>query len=97
MARHTPELNPTDLQILTLEDIAKLLRVTPQHVKKLYYGKQLEGAKIGTQLRFTRAAVDRWIEANMQKGPIKRPAAEAEAPSTGNRRRRRLAPLPHSA
>jgi excisionase family DNA binding protein len=94
MTKHTPDPIQTDLQLLTLEEVAKILRVTPKHVKRLYYGKQLEGVKIGAQLRFTRKAVEDWIAASTQKAPSKVPS---NVRPTKKGQSRTLSPLPHSA
>jgi excisionase family DNA binding protein len=49
-------------EVLTLEDAAELLQVTPEDVEALAAGGELPGRKIGTAWRFSRAAVLRWLD-----------------------------------
>jgi excisionase family DNA binding protein len=55
---HTLDSNePT---ILTLDNVAKYLRVHPSTIYRLLKRKQLPGFKLGRDWRFKRESIDRW-------------------------------------
>lgn len=49
-------------EVLTLEQAAELLQVEPEDVRKLAAGGELPGRRIGSEWRFSRRAVLRWLE-----------------------------------
>jgi excisionase family DNA binding protein len=56
--------------ILTIQDIAKYLRVHPATIYRLLKKKQLPAFKVGRDWRFSRESIDRWradAEANDSK------------------------------
>ncbi len=52
--------------ILTISDIASLLKVAEKTVYGLAQKGDLPGFKVGGQWRFSRTAIDSWIEAKTQ-------------------------------
>jgi excisionase family DNA binding protein len=98
MSKSTPEQTENDLRFMTLEEIAKILRVPPDYVKKAYYRNELQGLKIGTQLRFTRKEVDRWIIAGLKKSPSRKLSpSDKRLAKKGPRRSPASSPLPSPA
>ena len=59
--------------ILTISDLASLLRVADKTVCSLVQRGDLPGFKVGGQWRFRRTAIDSWIEAKTQSAGV-RPA-----------------------
>ena len=56
--------------LLTAEEVAdEILRCTPRMVRKLTETRQVDSVKVGTLVRYERAALDRYIAAH------RRPAA----------------------
>jgi excisionase family DNA binding protein len=51
----------TDLQLLTCEELAKLLRVSQETVRHLAANGELPGRKVGRAWRFPRAAVEEYF------------------------------------
>jgi excisionase family DNA binding protein len=64
-----------DVEVLTLEGVAELLRVDPALVADLAAGGELPGRLIGAEWRFARSAVLAWLAA----------AAPASLPDHGDR------------
>jgi excisionase family DNA binding protein len=50
-----------ETDIMTLEEVAKYLKLQPQTVYKWAQEGQIPGAKLGKEWRFRRAIVDEWI------------------------------------
>ena len=48
--------------ILTLEEVASYLRLTPQTIYKWAQEKRIPGAKLGKEWRFRKSIVDRWLD-----------------------------------
>ena len=48
--------------ILTLEEIASYLRLTPQTIYKWAQEKRIPGAKLGKEWRFRKSIIDRWLD-----------------------------------
>jgi excisionase family DNA binding protein len=48
--------------ILTLEEVASYLRLTPQTIYKWAQEKRIPGAKLGKEWRFRRSIIDRWLD-----------------------------------
>lgn len=53
-------------EILTLPEVAKLLKIADKTVYTMAQKNELPGFKVGGQCRFKRADLDQWIEE--QKG-----------------------------
>ena len=51
----------TDLQLLTCEEVAQLLRVSQETVRHLATNGELPGRKVGRAWRFPRAAVEEYF------------------------------------
>ena len=54
-------------EILTLPEVAKLLKVTQKTVYTLSQKGQLPGFKVGGQWRYRRVDLDAWIEGQMPR------------------------------
>jgi len=52
----------TSDDIMTLEEVAKYLKLTPQTVYKWAQEGQIPGAKLGKEWRFRRRIIDEWID-----------------------------------
>jgi PTS system nitrogen regulatory IIA component len=48
--------------ILTLEEVASYLRLTPQTIYKWAQEKRIPGAKLGKEWRFRKSIIDRWLD-----------------------------------
>ncbi|MGN6391250.1 MAG: helix-turn-helix domain-containing protein [Gemmatimonadales bacterium] len=48
--------------ILTLEEVASYLRLTPQTIYKWAQEKRIPGAKLGKEWRFRKTIIDRWLD-----------------------------------
>jgi excisionase family DNA binding protein len=48
--------------ILTLEEVALYLRLTPQTIYKWAQEKRIPGAKLGKEWRFRKSIIDRWLD-----------------------------------
>lgn len=46
----------------TIEEVATILRVSPQTVRKLIKEKQLKAVRVGVQLRIKKEELDRFLE-----------------------------------
>jgi excisionase family DNA binding protein len=55
--------------VLTLDEVAQLLRLPVESVERLASGGELPGRRIGEEWRFARAAVMRWLAAE-DAGPV---------------------------
>ncbi len=51
-----------DNEILTIEDVAAYLRLTPQTIYKWAQEKRIPAAKLGKEWRFRKSIVDRWLD-----------------------------------
>ena len=56
-----------DTNLMTVEDVAALLKVEKQLVYKLKRDRKIPFIKIGGVIRFRRVDVDQWIEASIVK------------------------------
>jgi excisionase family DNA binding protein len=48
--------------ILTLEEVASYLRLTPQTIYRWAQEKRIPGAKLGKEWRFRKSIIDRWLD-----------------------------------
>lgn len=63
MSRHTapPQAsNPAD-EVLTPDQVAEILHVTPRLVRELWQRRQLGGVKVGRLVRHRRSDVERYL------------------------------------
>jgi excisionase family DNA binding protein len=51
-----------DNEIMTLEEVAKYLKLQPQTVYKWAQEGQIPGAKLGKEWRFRRRILDEWVD-----------------------------------
>jgi excisionase family DNA binding protein len=49
-------------EILTLEEVATYLRLTPQTIYKWAQEKRIPAAKLGKEWRFRKSIIDRWLD-----------------------------------
>jgi len=57
-----------DNEILTIEDVAAYLRLTPQTIYKWAQEKRIPAAKLGKEWRFRKSIVDRWLDEQILSG-----------------------------
>ena len=50
---------------MTLEEVAKYLKVKPQTVYKWAQEQQIPGTKLGKEWRFRRSLLDEWIDSSI--------------------------------
>jgi nitrogen PTS system EIIA component len=48
--------------ILTLEEVASYLRLTPQTIYKWAQERRIPAAKLGKEWRFRKTIIDRWLD-----------------------------------
>jgi len=68
--------------ILTLDNVAKYLRVHPSTIYRLLKKKQLPAFKLGRDWRFTIESIDRW-RLDAERFPLKRAAEKGGVAATG--------------
>jgi len=56
---------PPDHEILTLEEVARYLRLKPQTIYKWAQERRIPAAKLGKEWRFRRSVLDRWLDEQM--------------------------------
>lgn len=49
-------------EILTIEEVAAYLRLTPQTIYKWAQEKRIPAVKLGKEWRFRKSILDRWID-----------------------------------
>lgn len=52
-------------EILTIEEVAAYLRLTPQTIYRWAQEKRIPAAKLGKEWRFRRSIIDRWLDAQI--------------------------------
>jgi excisionase family DNA binding protein len=57
MTRHSGEND-----ILTIEEVAAYLRLTPQTIYKWAQEKRIPAAKLGKEWRFRKSIIDSWLD-----------------------------------
>ena len=53
-------------EIMTVEEVARYLKLKPQTVYKWAQEGQIPGAKLGKEWRFRRRILDEWIDTSIQ-------------------------------
>jgi len=63
----TDQRRPLDSgnEILTLEEVAAYLRLTPQTIYKWAQERRIPAVKLGKEWRFRRSILDRWLDEQM--------------------------------
>jgi excisionase family DNA binding protein len=51
-----------DNEILTIEEVAAYLRLTPQTIYKWAQEKRIPAAKLGKEWRFRKSIIDQWLD-----------------------------------
>jgi excisionase family DNA binding protein len=52
----------SDSEVMTLEEVAAYLKVTPQTIYTWAQEKRIPAAKLGKEWRFKRSVIDRWFD-----------------------------------
>ncbi|PYP14306.1 MAG: AlpA family transcriptional regulator [Gemmatimonadetes bacterium] len=58
----TRDGRPRDNEILTIEDVASYLRLTPQTIYRWAQEKRIPAVKLGKEWRFRRSIIDAWLD-----------------------------------
>ena len=53
---------PANNEILTIDEVATYLRLTPQTIYKWAQEKRIPAVKLGKEWRFRRSIIDRWFD-----------------------------------
>jgi excisionase family DNA binding protein len=69
LANDLPGGRAPDHEILTIEEVAEYLRLTPQTIYKWAQEGRIPAAKLGKEWRFRRSLIDRWLDDRMLEGP----------------------------
>jgi PTS system nitrogen regulatory IIA component len=59
---HKPREPFLDNEILTIEEVARYLRLTPQTIYKWAQEKRIPAAKLGKEWRFRKSIIDQWLD-----------------------------------
>ncbi len=59
---HKPREPFPDNEILTIEEVARYLRLTPQTIYKWAQEKRIPAAKLGKEWRFRKSIIDQWLD-----------------------------------
>jgi excisionase family DNA binding protein len=57
--------SPGDHEIMTLEEVARYLRLQPQTIYKWAQEKRIPAVKLGKEWRFRRSILNRWLDEQM--------------------------------
>ena len=53
-------------EILTIDEVAQYLRLTPQTIYKWAQEKRIPAVKLGKEWRFRRSVIDKWFDDQVQ-------------------------------
>lgn len=53
-------------EILTIDEVARYLRLTPQTIYKWAQEKRIPAVKLGKEWRFRRTVIDKWFDDQLQ-------------------------------
>lgn len=56
---------PPEHEILTLEEVARYLRLKPQTIYKWAQERRIPAVKLGKEWRFRKSILDRWLDEQM--------------------------------
>ncbi len=76
-------------EILTIPEVAELLKIAQKTVYVLAQRRQLPAFKVGGQWRFSRTAIDEWIESRTASGVEQERSEGAPVHGSSGKRRRR--------
>ncbi len=68
MTRPSADDRVPDHEILTLEEVARYLRLKPQTIYKWAQERRIPAVKLGKEWRFRRSILDRWLDEQMLGG-----------------------------
>ena len=84
-------------EMLTIDDLARYLKLKPQTIYRWLRKGKVPGAKIGKEWRFRRSVIEQWIEESLKgdgaaaadsssrgKTPIKKPQAKRKKSPEAN-------------
>lgn len=71
-----------DDEMLTIDDVARYLKLKPQTIYKWAQTGKIPGAKFGKEWRFRRSQIEAWIDSHM---PAKNPDSESGGKKSGRR------------
>lgn len=60
------ERRTTPNEILTIDEVAEYLRLTPQTIYKWAQEKRIPAVKLGKEWRFRRSVIDKWFDDQLQ-------------------------------
>lgn len=75
----------TDSDVMTLEEVAAYLKVTPQTIYTWAQEKRIPAAKLGKEWRFKRSVIDRWFDGHFD--PRFKSLVEGPGRSGGTKRK----------
>lgn len=58
-----------DDDIMTVEEIARYLKLKPQTIYKWAQEGRIPAAKLGKEWRFRKSLIDRWIDSKLAESP----------------------------
>ena len=64
MSGNERHLSPNE--ILTIDEVADYLRLTPQTIYKWAQEKRIPAVKLGKEWRFRRSVIDKWFDDQVQ-------------------------------
>jgi excisionase family DNA binding protein len=56
-------------EILTIDEVAEYLRLTPQTIYKWAQEKRIPAVKLGKEWRFRRSVIDKWFDDQLRWPP----------------------------
>jgi PTS system nitrogen regulatory IIA component len=62
MTRNGGRGRSVENEILTIEEVATYLRLTPQTIYKWAQERKIPAVKLGKEWRFRRSIIDRWLD-----------------------------------
>ena len=65
-------MNPTETEILTLEELHGYLKIPKPTLYSLAQGGRIPAAKVGKHWRFRRTDIDEWLKAQQWNRPLQR-------------------------
>jgi len=57
-------------EIMTVQDVARFLKLKPQTIYKWAQEGVLPAAKFGKEWRFRRSLIEKWIDAQFKESPV---------------------------
>ena len=70
-----------DDEMLTIDEVAKYLKLKPQTIYKWAQSGKIPGAKFGKEWRFRRSLIEEWIDSHILNNSKKTPPRAKSRPS----------------